>query len=275
MAEITEIIVSAIILFFVLFGIYHRFLRKLVLPVSAKTVLEGLKGKIGDKIKRPSLGKIITIVIPIAIAIIIGAYFYLGNTPGAIYTFNSTNNWTSSWNVVSGTWQAQNGCLVGSGEIRLKNEAMTKGWSKVEVVPPTFGDPCGSQGLNGLIIQIGDIIYPYKIGPAPEKRVQQGKYHVGGMFYQAVVEDDKHIFGARSSKLIDKGKEGPYPIGIDRRKWFEVLQPKLEMYICYTDEPLCPRVLAYSNSKTGVNEEGTFSIKSGGMIKIKEVKIFY
>lgn len=271
MAEISEIIVSAIILFFVLLGIYYRFLNgKVALPVSAKTAL----GKLGGKIKLPKLSIWWMIIALLVLAI--GAYFYLGNTPGATYTFSSTSNLTNNWEFVPGTWTVQNGCLVGSGEIQLKNEGMTKGWSRVEIVPPTFGDPCGAQNLNGLTIQIGDIIYPYEIGRAPEKRVQQGQYHVGGMFYQAVVEDDKHIFGARSSKLIDKGKEGPYPVGIDRRKWwFEIFEPKLEMYVCYSDEPFCPRVLAYSNSKTGVNEEGKIIIKSGGVIKIKEVKIYY
>lgn len=235
---------------------------------------------LGGKIKRPkiTLGLIVLLIIIILVAFGVG-YTVYRNTDIArhmTFSFNSSASLSNYWTIESGNWRVENGCLIGSGKLKLKNPNALAGWIRVEVVPPNIGDPCGSKTLDGMTIQIGDILYPYKISSVPpDKRISQGKYHVGGMFYKAEIEDNIHILATRSSQLIDTGKEGPYPIGIDRYNWFEFWQPKLEMYICYWDEPMCPRVLALSNSRNDIATEGGLTIIAKKEIIIKEAKAFY
>lgn len=258
MVNATEIIVSVLFLLFAAILLYNK--------IKSKQCTEKIEAY-PAKLKEKQNSKItFWRIVILAVVIVIGSYIYQNNVPGATYTFSSVSDLTNDWQVVSGNWVVQNDCLIGSGEIRLKNSA---------VMPPDIGDACGAQDFSGLSFKIGEVIIRYNIKTARELgENSEGSYHTADIHYQKI--DEKKLLSFPMNKYIKSDESAwPYPLGINRNKWWDFLSPRFEVNVYILNDLLAKNTLALYNGGEKKDEEGGFSIKSDKVIEIKKIEIFY
>ncbi|MBU3956291.1 hypothetical protein KJ633_07505 [bacterium] len=261
MAETSEIIVSAIILFFVLFGIYHRFLRKLVLPVSAKTVLGQIKGKIGGKIKRPEIS-IAGLILWAIIGFLVVSLVYNGilEVPDKDYSAKELKNFTV------GNCQAQGDELVCSGSWKIFiPDPDKKTIGKLTIVP-------GTEPIRAINMEIGSYRVDYSQGDLKQFGGTICGYAASGIYHRAMIYYN------------GKPKTGNcYPVGVPTGQspknlyfgttWLRLIIPGSEDPQFYVDWDIISR--SYINDKQQRYMGGDITISSQQGVRIKSVNVVY